>query len=140
MSIELEVGQVWVDKSGRFNGEILKLHEDYVFVYSERCDNPNHYKSAVFTRDDFVEAHKTLITTADGKPHVAPNDYQDGDVWEFLGAGYSYAVLIIKHDGEIKFTEASRAGRPYTVAQSILISSPQDYRLIYRDGEVTAND
>lgn len=137
MNIELEVGQVWIrtDDATPISKEIVKIVGDCVYYYVS-------YRTCVEGHDilsggvgAFMENH-TLITTADGKPYVPANDYQEGDVWEWNDAGYSCAILIIKHEGEIKLTSSSRPGRPYSVAESQLISKPQDYRLIYRDGKV----
>ena len=137
--IELKVGQVWRSESGRFEREILKIHDKCVFYYSEKVDDASMYTSGKTNIIGFIESH-TLITNADGTPHVKPNVYRHGDVWAFYGNSdtpdNSYLIKFV--NGHLR---AISKQLDLPLSETALKGEFQsDYRLIYRDGKVVTND
>jgi len=134
--IKLEVGQVW--KSSEYEVSIKDVYESCnskVIAYRRTVLNTSILDSMYHPEETFRKYYQTLITNADGTPHVKPNDYQAGDVWVFIPE--NSAILIAEIEGELKLI-GSYDARPFPVAKSLLTSKPQDYKLIHREGVINA--
>lgn len=134
MSIELEVGQVRRADNG-YQVEIVGVWQD---AYGHRAAVRTTDSGIVFimSPDEIISLYPTLITNADDGPYVAPvpkNDYQSCDIWDQNGS----PVLIDDEGLCFIGTEMSEYRR---IRESALFTDPQQYRLIYRDGEVVTND
>ena len=127
--IKLEVGQVW--KSREFIFDILKLWDGKVAYYAHSSNGVNTYSELAFLSDGLK-----LITNADGTPHTPPNDYQAGDVWESVPN--QIAILITMYDDNLCMTSKFRS-EPETIINTRMDDEPQNYRLIYREGQGVIN-
>ena len=113
----------FADKHGK--KMILHRHDkDGAFGDCGSCDE------ASFRHD--VE----LITNADGTPYTPPNDYQAGDVWESVPN--QIAILITMYDDNLCMTSKFRS-EPETIINTRMDDEPQNYRLIYREGQGVIN-
>ena len=141
----LEVGQIWEatlrGTKEKCTYEILKLTDLKVFYFFTTPTNDGgcDYRH----RSLFVE-ERTLITTADGKPYVKPNDYRAMDVWECVATPEGQArqaILIVTDPINDKLYWMNGYGSdPSCFEGTNLINRPQNYRLIYRDGKAVTND
>ena len=128
---ELEVGQVWETMIGGkpFLRKIIWLDEDIVIVL-ESNNNFNSWRVDSYHAPGFHK-HNTLITTADGKPYVKPNDYRPGDVWEGAFGGNSLEYFIYR-TSVLRYICSEGASGPVC---NNFINNPQDYTLKHRDGK-----
>ena len=136
--IELEVGQVWKSTYPcAVKGiTVLKLFSNNgsnrVGYFYQRDDSCGILDESI----EYFRENRTLITNADGTPHVKPNDYQDGDIWQSLitSALYSFWNGTYRDVFDV-------SGDSFRVHKSSpLITEPEEYKLIYRDGQGVIND
>jgi len=129
--IELKVGQVWSGgNGGKYIKEILKISGEKCYYFFSYLSEEGCEDSCI---DVFIN-HNTLITNADGTPHVKPNDYRAGDVWEYNNGDTKEAILITLAYGDLIRYSSRRL-----VKTNLLHTEPNLYRLIYRDGKVVTN-
>ena len=128
--IKLEVGQVWKHKRAGDHCKII--HTSDAFGYYIFKDD---YKPDYMEKGSFCEMF-TLVTNADGTPHVKPNDYRNGDIWQSLitSALYSFWNGTYRDVFDV-------SGDYFRYHKSSpLITEPHEYKLIYRDGQGVIND
>ena len=109
-----------------------------LFVESEPSKNSDgimHGWVSAEKISDFLNS-ATLITNADGTPHVKPNDYRDGDVWQSLITSALYSFW----NGACRDVFDVRSDSFMVHKSSLLITEPHEYKLIYRDGQGVIND
>ena len=129
---EIEVGQVWIDPQGN-KADIIGIERRGGIIRNIAMQSRVTNKLAMGEFHELIKKH-TLITNADGTPHTPPNDYQAGDVWEWIEAK---EPVMISMCGDLV---SAPNVHPEQLAGSNLTVNPQEYRLIYRMGQGVVND
>ena len=136
MDIELEVGQVWAN--GDKTWTILDLFDEGDSPYvAHKFHDRGVFKDVTYCDKRSFLKDVTLITTADGKPYVKPNDYQDGDVWAHK---VGRVTALIKRDGGKIFVITPKSRSWIDIEDTLLNNHPECYELSVRNGKVVTND
>lgn len=143
-NVKLEVGQVWRSISGSSKEwTILDIFNVKGNPYiAHKFMNAGVVENVAFCEEySFIDG-VTLITTADGTPYVAPNDYREGDIWEdYKGSEYGNELFcfdIFSDESELKFKSVFHDGDEYAPIDCLL--NDENFILIYRGGKVVTND
>jgi len=142
MDIILEVGQVWKSIKTEKEWTVIDLFdvESVPYVAHKLMLDGVVVNVAFCTQSNFVNG-VTLITTADGKPYVKPNDYKAGDVWEDLRD--NDLISFMKGSGgllECRYVFFVFWEHHENVRHVPDLEVSQNFRLVFRDGKVITND